>query len=78
MVGTRGSCGITGGSGKGYIVIALRDMTGAGARATFDIGPVTEHLANQARARRRAFWQQPLLRLCLCEYGRALGIGIQV
>ena len=50
MVGAQGEFpGITGGPDKGYIAIAPRDTTGAGAEASLSIGPVTEHFSNQAR-----------------------------
>jgi hypothetical protein len=49
MVGAKGEFpGIAGGSSKGYIVLAPRDTSGAGAGVTFAVGPVTEHFANQA------------------------------
>ena len=44
MVGAKGSFpGIQGGPSKGYVVIAPKDTSGAGAAATFAVGPVTEH-----------------------------------
>jgi hypothetical protein len=41
--------GIQGGHSKGYVVIAPKDATGAGAGVTFAVGPVTEHFANQGK-----------------------------
>ena len=50
MVGAKGEFpGITGGSGKGYIVLTPRDTVGGGAAASLALGPVSEHFANQAR-----------------------------
>ena len=50
MVSAKGSFpGISGGSSKGYVVIAPKDATGAGAAVTFAVGPVTEHFANQGK-----------------------------
>ena len=40
---------VTGGSSKGYIVLAPQDTSGAGAGQTLAIGPLTEHFVNQAR-----------------------------
>jgi hypothetical protein len=41
--------GITGGSGKGYIVIAPEDAGRNGSVATLALGPVNAQFVNQAR-----------------------------
>lgn len=50
MVGPKGEFpGISGGSGRGYSVIAPLDESGKGTNATLAIGPVLEQFVNQGR-----------------------------